>query len=537
MTFVPVNPGGWAVEEDLFSAQMNQLQDQMTKAVDGFDGGTYPLNSPLVLDGTVTITTLNFTTLSGDSLTLTTLLDIDGAAVNCEGTTFTGSCTFVGDVDFVGDVTISGDLDVAQRLTPEKFSDPGAGVSLFPIFPQLRIPASDPISLSSLGISSIGGDGCQTFNSLVEHDAFMMAANSSVTYAASFDGGTTWSQVATDVAATSQDESARIKCGVGAEAMIAPRNAAGDDPTGFIGCTRANAVAGTFEKVTIDKTGITSGTVRAFVQVNYTHGVMTTTGETTVWYIFGSDASVLEPGYRAANLVTGNNTFVAETGTGVVGAGSQVRSAHAGPVDSSGNAGVVVTTDDQFIHFTIAGSTTWARMDMVAITGFTAAQCEYVAAGYMKALDRWMFVPKQIGTPSAARGPVVLVSPTNLGSSTPSDYEIHTLSTSQPDIPGTGSSATSGFSFDNEENHVFSGDWFHSASTTDGDWICTRDGINWFTFTHYSVSSDTPSETISFGAHLGRIYQIAGSKNLTGAADYCSILMSPQTSAPRRAWS
>lgn len=48
MTFARVNPLGWALYEVLTSAQMNALDINMTRAVDGFAGGTYSPSAPLV---------------------------------------------------------------------------------------------------------------------------------------------------------------------------------------------------------------------------------------------------------------------------------------------------------------------------------------------------------------------------------------------------------------------------------------------------------------------------------------------------------
>lgn len=51
MTFSKVKGPGWAVGEQLTSAQMNQLDTDHAKAVDGTGGGTYTLTAPLVLNG------------------------------------------------------------------------------------------------------------------------------------------------------------------------------------------------------------------------------------------------------------------------------------------------------------------------------------------------------------------------------------------------------------------------------------------------------------------------------------------------------
>ena len=51
MTFARVNPGGWALFEILTSAQMNQLDINMTNALDGAAGGGYTPTAKLTLDG------------------------------------------------------------------------------------------------------------------------------------------------------------------------------------------------------------------------------------------------------------------------------------------------------------------------------------------------------------------------------------------------------------------------------------------------------------------------------------------------------
>ncbi|WP_437759474.1 hypothetical protein [Sorangium sp. So ce1389] len=52
MSFTKPNPPGWAMEEEITSAQMNSLQDQLVQAVDGVGGGSYAAN--LTFTGTTT---------------------------------------------------------------------------------------------------------------------------------------------------------------------------------------------------------------------------------------------------------------------------------------------------------------------------------------------------------------------------------------------------------------------------------------------------------------------------------------------------
>lgn len=51
MTLTAANPGGWALNEVLTSAQVNHLQNELLKAIDGVNGGTYALQSQLAFDG------------------------------------------------------------------------------------------------------------------------------------------------------------------------------------------------------------------------------------------------------------------------------------------------------------------------------------------------------------------------------------------------------------------------------------------------------------------------------------------------------
>jgi hypothetical protein len=51
MTLAVINPGGWDPEEVLTSDQMNALQAEMVKAIDGVGGGSYTLTADLVMNG------------------------------------------------------------------------------------------------------------------------------------------------------------------------------------------------------------------------------------------------------------------------------------------------------------------------------------------------------------------------------------------------------------------------------------------------------------------------------------------------------
>jgi len=51
MSFSRVKPGGWGTKDDLTSSQLNQLDTNASKAVDGAVGGTYEPGAPIDVDG------------------------------------------------------------------------------------------------------------------------------------------------------------------------------------------------------------------------------------------------------------------------------------------------------------------------------------------------------------------------------------------------------------------------------------------------------------------------------------------------------
>jgi len=51
MTLTAANPGGWSLNEVLTSAQMTFLQNELLKAIDGVNGGTYTLGGVLQYEG------------------------------------------------------------------------------------------------------------------------------------------------------------------------------------------------------------------------------------------------------------------------------------------------------------------------------------------------------------------------------------------------------------------------------------------------------------------------------------------------------
>ncbi|MFA5052770.1 MAG: hypothetical protein WC565_01830 [Parcubacteria group bacterium] len=79
--FSRVNPLGWALFEELTSAQMNLLDLNASRAIDGTFGGTYNPSGPININGTLNVTNLVFTGGTVDNLTVTYTLD--GNIINC----------------------------------------------------------------------------------------------------------------------------------------------------------------------------------------------------------------------------------------------------------------------------------------------------------------------------------------------------------------------------------------------------------------------------------------------------------------------
>ena len=103
--FSRVNSLGWALFEELTSSQMNQLDLNVSRALDGVFGGTYNLSNTLTINGTVRISNMEFTggtittlgvtgTLTADTISVTTMLDSNGIA------TFDGSTYVNGNLYF-----------------------------------------------------------------------------------------------------------------------------------------------------------------------------------------------------------------------------------------------------------------------------------------------------------------------------------------------------------------------------------------------------------------------------------------------------
>lgn len=102
MTLEVINPGGWDPEEVLTSDQMNLLQVEMAKAIDGFGGGVYELGADLVMNGTGEMLLNVVVRISSD------LVIGPGAFLTVEGTLLVS-----------GEQNVTGSLNVANELNIE----------------------------------------------------------------------------------------------------------------------------------------------------------------------------------------------------------------------------------------------------------------------------------------------------------------------------------------------------------------------------------------------------------------------------------
>jgi hypothetical protein len=95
MTLTAVKPGGWDVEEVLTSDQMNALQVELLKAIDGVNGGTYSPVSDLVIGGPGEL-------IVSTTLSILTDLIIEAAAF----------LQVMGTLQLSGVQTVTGDINV-----------------------------------------------------------------------------------------------------------------------------------------------------------------------------------------------------------------------------------------------------------------------------------------------------------------------------------------------------------------------------------------------------------------------------------------
>lgn len=133
MTFTAANPGGWALNEVLTSAQVNHLQNAIVNAVDGINGGTYALQSQLAFDG------------PADLVILGTLEIASGGLLNVP---------VGGDISLFGELTVNAAGDV---LVDGTVSIRAPGV--LEVLGSIEVLATGDINLQANGHLNVLGNG------------------------------------------------------------------------------------------------------------------------------------------------------------------------------------------------------------------------------------------------------------------------------------------------------------------------------------------------------------------------------------------
>lgn len=142
MSLTAANPGGWSLNEVLTSAQMTHLQNELLKAIDGVNGGTYTLASPLEFAGADVRIAADLEVISGGEINIQ-----NGGALNV----LAG-----GVIDFSGDLHISsgGELVVESGglLTLQNGSDMAVdGTALITLDGTLLVDAGGSIEVNGSG--------------------------------------------------------------------------------------------------------------------------------------------------------------------------------------------------------------------------------------------------------------------------------------------------------------------------------------------------------------------------------------------------
>jgi|SRR6188768_2633186 len=155
MSLSPVNAGGWDPEEVLTSDQMNALQVELLKAIDGLNGGSYSLGSNLTFNGPGEVV---FNTL----LSILTDLVIEAAAfLQVEGTLLlSGTQTVTGDIN----VPSGGEINVQNlgRIDVESGGDVnlagGADMTLAGTAGGADLDIADGARLGLAGTATLSGE-------------------------------------------------------------------------------------------------------------------------------------------------------------------------------------------------------------------------------------------------------------------------------------------------------------------------------------------------------------------------------------------
>lgn len=98
--FSRVNPLGWALFEELTSTQMNLLDLNASRAIDGTFGGTYTPSNPININGTMSVTNMNVTNLSVDNATFSGVGTFDAGEINCYRINCTLQMNVTGEANF-----------------------------------------------------------------------------------------------------------------------------------------------------------------------------------------------------------------------------------------------------------------------------------------------------------------------------------------------------------------------------------------------------------------------------------------------------
>ena len=98
--FSRVNPIGWALFEELTSAQMNQLDINASRAIDGTFGGTYTPSGPININGMMSVTNMNITNLSVENASFSSVGTFNAGEINCYRLNCTLQMNLTGEANF-----------------------------------------------------------------------------------------------------------------------------------------------------------------------------------------------------------------------------------------------------------------------------------------------------------------------------------------------------------------------------------------------------------------------------------------------------
>lgn len=152
MSLVPINAGGWDPNEVLTSAQMNALQVELLKAVDGQGGGSYALSAPLIFSGADFQFAGTARVLGGGFLHVNAsgVLDIlTGGSLNV-----IGASTVSGTLVLSGTGSVSGTLNVPSGALQIL----STGKQYVTTFGELVVLNAGELTIMSTGVFTMDGD-------------------------------------------------------------------------------------------------------------------------------------------------------------------------------------------------------------------------------------------------------------------------------------------------------------------------------------------------------------------------------------------